>query len=98
MDMSRYDRVYVHWPIGGAPLDVVMQAVFATDPDVPLVEGDWVTMERSAPTEVRLLLAGPDVSIGSAVLALPLGRTFVRIRCPDHPQQPVRSGGVIEVI
>jgi hypothetical protein len=88
MDLSRDAREYVKWPVSGAPDGASLEVQFG--------DSAWAPAESTSPTQVRVLIAGPDADPGSAVV-LPLGLSTVRFRLVDNPEIVVRGGGSIRV-
>lgn len=91
MILNRAGRETAHFPYT-ADVDVTAENVEVN------LNGTWWDAEVT-PTEITLLVAGPDAvgnPAGTAVLALGQNRALVRF--PDSPEVVIRGGGVIFVV
>lgn len=97
--LSHEGREYLHFPVSGLPdpLEGPMEILFP--PSTDWVEMEWVISVDEVwevwdgvtglPTHARILVAGPDVDVGSGV-ALASGTTLPQLRLTSDPEIIVR--------
>ena len=93
MKIPRSGREFANWTVIGAPPAAVFEAKLAY-PDG--TESGWLAVETVNQSLIRLLVAGPDATVGAAN-PLPAGSTSVLLRLTDTPEIIVRNGGDIDV-